>query len=62
MDSSRKPDRKNPRQGANPISELFFVWVIPTLWRGLKGGLNTENLTQCLKEDNSSALGDKLEK
>lgn len=61
MDSSRKPELKNPRKGANPLSQLFFAWVVPVLWNGVRNGLNTDDLTQCLKQDNSSVLGDKLE-
>ncbi|CRK99300.1 CLUMA_CG012730, isoform A [Clunio marinus] len=33
MDSSRKPVLKNPRKGANPISQLLFLWIIPTMFR-----------------------------
>ncbi|KAH8336344.1 hypothetical protein KR059_002930 [Drosophila kikkawai] len=61
MDSSAKPTRKNPRQKANIISQLIFAWVIPLLYRGSRRGLNTDDLTKCLKEDQSEQLGDRLE-
>ncbi|KAJ6635336.1 ATP-binding cassette sub-family C member 4 [Pseudolycoriella hygida] len=61
MDSTKKPEHKNPRTGANPLSQLMFGWVVPTLYKGLRTGLNVEDLTQCLKEDQSEILGDKLD-
>ncbi|XP_017091987.2 ATP-binding cassette sub-family C member 4 [Drosophila bipectinata] len=62
MDSSSKPQRKNPRQRANIISQLIFAWAVPLLYRGSRQGLNTDDLTECLKEDRSEQLGDRLEK
>lgn len=62
MDSSRKPKRENPREGANPLSQLFFLWIIPLFWKGSRTGLNTDDLTQCLKKDGSEMLGDELER
>lgn len=61
MDSTKKPEHKNPRKGANPLSQLMFGWVIPTLFKGVRNGLNVDDLTQCLKEDQSELLGDKLD-
>lgn len=61
MDSSAKPERKNPRQGANFLSQLIFAWAVPLLYRGSRNGLTTDDLTQCLKEDHSEQLGDRLE-
>ncbi|XP_037945079.1 multidrug resistance-associated protein 4 [Teleopsis dalmanni] len=62
MDSSSKPERQNPRRNANFFSHLIFAWSIPLLYKGSKNGLNTDDLTQCLPEDRSEDLGDKLEK
>ncbi|XP_055303160.1 ATP-binding cassette sub-family C member 4-like [Sitodiplosis mosellana] len=62
MDSSRKPEKSNPRKGANPLSQLFFLWVIPLFWKGTRKGLNTDDLTQCLEKDESESLGDELER
>ncbi|KAH8278513.1 hypothetical protein KR018_004323 [Drosophila ironensis] len=61
MDSSAKPQRKNPRQRANIISQLIFAWAVPLLYRGSRRGLNTDDLTECLTEDRSEQLGDRLE-
>ncbi|XP_060647521.1 ATP-binding cassette sub-family C member 4 [Drosophila nasuta] len=61
MDSSAKPERKNPRQRANILSQLIFAWAVPFLYRGSRRGLNTNDLTECLKEDHSEQLGDRLE-
>lgn len=62
MDSSQKPQKENPRRFANIISHLFFGWSIPLLYKGSRQGLNTQDLTKCLPEDNSEELGDKLER
>ena len=48
MDSSRKPEKTNPRRYANVVSHLLFVWAMPLLYRGSKYGLHTEDLTKCL--------------
>lgn len=61
MDSTKKPEQTNPREGANPLSQLMFGWVIPCLYKGVRNGLNVDDLTQCLKEDQSELLGDKLD-
>lgn len=62
MDFSKKPERKNPRKGANPLSELFFLWMAPVFWKGTRKGLTTDDLTQCLRKDESEVLGDELER
>ncbi|CRK89768.1 CLUMA_CG003617, isoform A [Clunio marinus] len=61
MNFSRKLVLKNPRNGANKLSQLFFLWTIPTMFRGCFHSLNEENLWECLKKDRSQELGDKLE-
>lgn len=33
MDYSKKPDRKNPRKGANLLSQLLFLWIVPVMFR-----------------------------
>lgn len=62
MDFSKKPKRQNPRKRANLMSQLFFVWIVPLLWNGMKNGLTTKDLTKCLRKDRSDTLGDDLEK
>jgi ATP-binding cassette, subfamily C (CFTR/MRP), member 4 len=61
MDSSKKPEQPNPRQNANPLSQLLFGWIIPLLFKGTRKGLHTDDLTKNLEKDNSELLGDKLE-
>lgn len=62
MDFSKKPGRENPRKGANFLSQLFIFWTVPLVWRGMKNGLTTKDLTKCLQEDRSDSLGDDLER
>lgn len=62
MDSGKKPERENPRKGANPISQLFFLWITPLFWKGTRKGLTTDDLTKCLRKDKSDLLGDALER
>lgn len=61
MDSSKKPDLENPRKNANILSRILLVWIFPTLFKGSRQGLNTEDLTQCLISDNSELLGNILD-
>lgn len=61
MDAGKKPERKNPRKGVNPISQLFFLWIAPLFVKGCRNGLNTDDLTQCMRKDKSDKLGDELE-
>ncbi|XP_030376299.1 multidrug resistance-associated protein 4 [Scaptodrosophila lebanonensis] len=61
MDSSAKPERKNPRHRANIFSQLIFAWTVPLMYKGSRKGLNTDDLTKCLAEDESEPLGDRLE-
>lgn len=62
MDSSSKPHRKNLCQEANFFSRLTFAWAVPLLLHGSRKGLNSNDLTKCLKEDQSQPLGDRLER
>lgn len=62
MDSGKKPDKTNPRRGVNIISQIFFIWIIPLFWKGVRRGLTTEDMTKCLDKDKSDALGDELER
>lgn len=62
MDSSKKPEKTNPRENANPLSQILFLWIVPLLFRGARNGLNPDDLSKCLPADNSENLGDKLER
>lgn len=61
MDSSRKPEKKNPRKGAFFLSQLLYGWLLPLFFKGCRRGLSKDDLTKCLKEDKSEDLGDRLE-
>ncbi|XP_054082256.1 ATP-binding cassette sub-family C member 4 [Zeugodacus cucurbitae] len=61
MDSSRKPEKINPRRHANILSQLLFIWAIPLLFKGTKNGLTTDDVTKCMPKDCSEDLGDRLE-
>ncbi|XP_034486870.1 multidrug resistance-associated protein 4-like isoform X2 [Drosophila innubila] len=62
MDSSKKPERKNPCQQANLLSYFIFAWAVPFLYHGSRKGLTTDDITECLKADQSEQLGNRLEK
>lgn len=62
MDFGKKPKHENPRNGANPISRLFCLWITPLLWKGMKNGLTSDDLCKCLQKDKSEVLGDDLER
>lgn len=62
MNSSKKSTIENPRRGANLLSQLFFVWTVPLLWKGMKNGLSSKDLTKCLEKFKSEALADNLER
>lgn len=61
MDFNKKPELENPRKGANVISKLFFLWTLPLFWKGMKNGLTTDDLTECLPKDKSDKLTDEME-
>ncbi|XP_063224515.1 ATP-binding cassette sub-family C member 4-like [Bacillus rossius redtenbacheri] len=64
MDSGKnKAERPpHPRETANPLSALFFVWVLKIFRKGMKKELEVEDLFQPLKEHRSESLGDRLER
>lgn len=62
MYNTAKPKEVNPRAKAGFLSQLFFTWIIPLMYKGCKNGLKEDDLPQCLPDDESRILGDKLEK
>ncbi|KAK0074938.1 hypothetical protein PV326_012047, partial [Microctonus aethiopoides] len=61
MDGKNQAERKsNPREGANIFSVITFSWILKTLWRSYKTGLELGDITRPLKEHKGSILGDKL--
>ncbi|XP_031850164.1 putative multidrug resistance-associated protein lethal(2)03659 isoform X2 [Nomia melanderi] len=63
MDGKVKAEKKkNPREGANPLSTLTFAWILRTFWIGYRKDLEVEDLYKPLKEHKSSNLGTKISK
>lgn len=62
MDFSKKPERESFDQNANLISRLFYLWIGPLFWEGMKNGLSKDDLTKCMLKDRSDTLGDNLER
>lgn len=63
MDQSDQQLKKNPAENVNIISKLTFFWTIGIFRRGhQKKPFNVEDLYKPLKNDESSKLGDRLEK
>ncbi|XP_078047115.1 putative multidrug resistance-associated protein lethal(2)03659 [Augochlora pura] len=63
MDGKLKTEKKkNPRQGANPLSVLTFSWILGTFWDGYRKELEVEDLFKPLKEHKSSVLGEQISK
>ncbi|XP_069672860.1 ATP-binding cassette sub-family C member 4-like [Periplaneta americana] len=61
MDTGKKRDNPNPREHANPISVLFFLWTVGLFRKGYRENLVEEDLYNPLKTDESEYLGNKLE-
>ncbi|XP_026764568.1 ATP-binding cassette subfamily C member 4-like isoform X2 [Galleria mellonella] len=47
---------------ANFLSRIWFVWMMPTFWRGFKRDLYDSDLTKPKENHHSDKLGDRLEK
>lgn len=62
MDATIKSKKTNPLQNSNPFAKLFFLSLIPTIWRGFKRGLTPKDLTKTVEDDQAKALGDLLER
>ncbi|XP_012169298.1 ATP-binding cassette sub-family C member 4 isoform X1 [Bombus terrestris] len=62
MDSSNSKSKPNPRVKASLLSVLFWWWTIDLFKTGYRKVLQTEDLYSPLKTDQSSYLGDRLEK
>ncbi|XP_060517682.1 probable multidrug resistance-associated protein lethal(2)03659 isoform X2 [Cylas formicarius] len=62
-DSSADDTNKfaHPKTKANPISNLFFCWGLPILYRGWVKEFDEEDLYDPLADHRSHKLGDKLE-
>jgi len=61
MDFTPKKSVFNPYNKSNPVSKLFFVWLVPLFQKGYKKNLDTDDMYNVLKTDTSKLLGDQLE-
>lgn len=61
MESVRRKLLKNPRETANPVSVLLFLWTYELFKKGYQRTLKLTDLYETLTEDRSSVLGDRLE-
>lgn len=58
-----KPQRlPNPRDSANILSILFFLWTLPLIRKGYAKVLELEDIFQPLQADKSKLLGENLER
>ncbi|CAG9833841.1 unnamed protein product [Diabrotica balteata] len=53
---------ENPRPKANPLSKLFFGWMISFIRKGKKAEFQLKDLFKCQDKDRSQILGDKLQR
>lgn len=62
MESGVRKLHANPRKTANWLSVLFFGWSIPIFKRTYNKILDPNDATEPLISDQSSVLGDRLER
>lgn len=52
----------NPKDKANILSRILFLWTIELFKKGYSKILDVHDLFQPLKADRSASLGDRLER
>lgn len=62
MESGTRKLQTNPREHANWLSVLFFGWTIPIFKRTHGKVLDSTDVNEPLKEDQSHVLGNRLER
>ena len=62
METGKRKFQSNPRQTASILSIIFFGWTIPFFKRSYKKILDPNDVSEPLVIDQSSTLGDRLEK
>ena len=62
METGERKLQPNPRKTASVISILFFGWTIPFFKRSYKKVLDPNDVSEALVIDQSSTLGDRLER
>lgn len=60
MESAKRKLPPNPREKANILSVLFFVWTLPLFKKGYAKVLELEDIFQPLTCDRSESLGNRL--
>ena len=53
---------ENPKENANFLSKITFLWTVNLFRKGYRTDLKVEDLYRPLKSDESERLGDRLEK
>ncbi len=61
MDFREKTGLPNPMATTNPLSKLFFWWLIPLFRKGYKRDLTLDDMYDPLNSDQSHTLGNSLE-
>lgn len=62
MESAKRILEKNPRQSAKLISIIFFGWSIPIFKKTFDKSLDAHDVTKPLTVDQSSILGNRIER
>ncbi|KAI2474052.1 Multi drug resistance-associated protein (MRP) [Diabrotica virgifera virgifera] len=62
MNTGHHFKHENPRPKANPISKLFFGWMISFIRKGKEAEFQLKDLFKCQDKDRSQILGDKLQR
>jgi len=60
MDFQEKAYVPNPRETTNPVSKLFFWWIVPLFRKGVKKDLALDDVYNVLREDGADKLGTEL--
>lgn len=61
MESSPTKLLINPCENANFLSKTFFIWTLPIYKLRHRNEINMNDVYEPLKNDESEALGDRLE-
>ncbi|KAF2887001.1 hypothetical protein ILUMI_19172, partial [Ignelater luminosus] len=62
MDAGSKYKRRpHPREHANPLAVLSFVYTLPIFFEGSKKDLEVDDIYEALSEHKSSTLGNRLQ-
>ncbi|KAK9870721.1 hypothetical protein WA026_008291 [Henosepilachna vigintioctopunctata] len=62
MDNTKKYDNPNPQSKANPISHIFFWWLMPLMKYARNNNLEMKDIYNTQKPEMSEYVADKLER